>query len=632
MVRPTMRGVMIIIPLSRSCLVLPPSPRWVAILVAFVLTQLALMTIALHAADKPISGNLIIDGSSTVYPITVAIGEQYALSNSSVTIEVLCSGSSAGIRRLISGEVPLCGSSRPMKPEEIASAKNNGIDIIELPIAFDGLSVVINKRNDFIDFLTVAELKKIWQPDSTIKTWNQVRPQWPAIPIVLYGPGKDSGTFDYFTEAIVGKARASREDYTASEDDNDLVNGLVKNPGGLGYFGMSYLHENSTMLRGVPIDAGTGPINPTTETVADGTYRPLSRPLFLYVSKKAVHSHKEVRDFLNYYLKMVETAAPTVGYVALSAHAYDLVRERLASNISGSLFEKKTGSTRLIDLLEASRPQNATNATTATNSAAPTTTAAATNSPAPTTAATATTAVKKTNVNPAPAASPTTNRKAPAQTTPAPVIAAAPVAPVAQIAATKPVPTATTTPAKTDIPAADKTTEQMPAINDKSVAAPVVSTLPLPSTTGPSTRLDALPTSSRARIQDEALRLARTTLNNSTTTEELQQRLLLMANLIARENQMSDTPAKQSANDFQTLINRLDRNATGRTLVSDDAFTQFKNAVLAINDTQTRQDIWSALNDPASEKVQLFSDAITRSGAGDLQIVLCYARGGFILR
>jgi phosphate transport system substrate-binding protein len=606
----------------------------VAVVGALALSLLSFSSMtssSLTAADKPSSGNIIIDGSSTVYPITVAIGEQYAINNNSITIEVLCSGSSAGIRRLISGEVSVCGSSRAMKSDEMALANKNGIDIIELPIAYDGLSVVVNKRNDFIDYLTVAELKKIWQPDSTVTKWNHVRPQWPAIPIALYGPGKESGTFDYFTEAIVGKARASREDYTASEDDNDLVNGLVKNAaGGLGYFGLSYLHENSTMLRGVPIDAGSGAIHPTAETVADGSYRPLSRPLFLYASKKAVQSHKELREFLTVYLSSVETVAQNVGYVALSANAYNLVRERLANYTTGTIFDKKIAGARLVDLLEATRPSNNTtgnNSTTVVNTAPAANTApvATVNTPkAPLSDASKNTTPPASNSE---KSQPTTTAAAKNKSAATPVTPVTPVTPMVA----SPARITQTSPASISAPqlpnSATEPRSSAPA--SASVlppAEPIISHSP---TTMPvnTTRLATLSPAARARIQDETLRLARMTLNNSTTSDELQQRLNLIAQLIARE-----TTINEPVDDFHALVARLERNSIGRTLVSDEAFTQFKNALLAVKDVQIRQAFSTSLSDPTPEKVPLFSDAITRSGAGDLQIVLCYARAGFVLR
>lgn len=319
------------------------------ILAAFALVLSAPLAAADGSAPLP---TVVVDGSSTVYPITLAVGERYAQENTQARIEVLCSGSTAGFRRLVAGEIPISGASRPIRADELAKAAKRGIEVVELAIAYDGLCVVVNKRNTFIDRLTVQELKRIWEPDSAIKTWNQLRPEWPKEPIALHGPGRDSGTFDFFTETVVGTARASRSDYAASEDDNVLVQGVVASQFSLGYFGLAYLHENEALIRAVPIDGGKGAVMPAVATVMDGSYRPLSRPLFLYVNKAAL-ARTEVRLFVESYLRLVARTAAEVGYVPLPDKVGQLVWQRLENRTPGSVFADAHDSPRLEDLLAA---------------------------------------------------------------------------------------------------------------------------------------------------------------------------------------------------------------------------------------------------------------------------------------
>jgi phosphate transport system substrate-binding protein len=236
-----------------------------------------------------LSGEIKVDGSSTVYPITEAVGEEFQKLHPDVKVVVGISGTGGGFKKFCNGETDISNASRPILQKEIDTCAQNGIEYIELPVAYDALSVVVNPRNDWVACMTVAELKKIWEPDAQgkITRWNQVRPEWPDAPLNLYGAGTDSGTFDYFTEAIVGKAKASRGDYTASEDDNVLVQGVANDQYALGYFGLAYYFENQDKLKAVAIDNGKGCVLPSEETVRNGTYQPLSRPLFIYVSRKA---------------------------------------------------------------------------------------------------------------------------------------------------------------------------------------------------------------------------------------------------------------------------------------------------------------------------------------------------------
>ncbi len=235
---------------------------------------------------KSLSGDVIVDGSSTVYPITAAASEEFNQYAPNVRIPVGVSGTGGGFKKFCAGETDIQDASRPVTPKEVETCAAAGIEFIELPVAYDGLAVVVNPQNDWVDHLTVDELKKVWEPaaQGKITNWNQVRDGFPDLPLKLYGPGTDSGTFEYFTEAIVGKAKESRGDYQASEDDNVLVQGVSGDKGALGYFGLAYVTENAGKIKAVPVKKGdAAPVGPSIETVKDGTYQPLSRPLFIYI-------------------------------------------------------------------------------------------------------------------------------------------------------------------------------------------------------------------------------------------------------------------------------------------------------------------------------------------------------------
>jgi phosphate transport system substrate-binding protein len=272
--------------------------------------------------SQQLSGTIEIDGSSTVYPITEAVAEEFQKEHPKVQVTVGISGTGGGFKRFTVGETDITNASRPIKDSEAEQAAANGIEYIELKVAFDALSVMVNPQNTWVDYLTVEELKKIWEPESTITRWNQIRSEWPDEPIHLYGPGIDSGTFDYFTEEIVGEEDASRADYTASEDDSVLVMGIAGDKNALGYFGYAYYVENTDKLKLVPIDSGNGPVLPSEQTVNDGTYSPLSRPLLIYVSQKAL-DRSEVQEFVRFYLEKAPILVPQVGYVALPQADYD---------------------------------------------------------------------------------------------------------------------------------------------------------------------------------------------------------------------------------------------------------------------------------------------------------------------
>jgi phosphate transport system substrate-binding protein len=285
-----------------------------------------------------------IDGSSTVFPITEAVAEEFQKAKKGkVKVTVGISGTGGGFKKFCRGETDVSNASRPISSKEIADCKEAGIEYVELPVAFDALTVVINPKNDWASTITVADLKKMWEPSAQgkIMNWNQVRSDWPNAPLKLFGPGADSGTFEYFTEAIVGKAKSSRGDFTASEDDNVLVQGVSTDRNALGYFGYAYYAENQKRLKAAAIDDGKGkPVAPSAKTVEDGTYQPLSRPIFIYVSKKSL-SKPEVKEFVEFYLKSGSSLVKQVKYVPLPGKAYNMALERFQKGTFGTVFGGK---------------------------------------------------------------------------------------------------------------------------------------------------------------------------------------------------------------------------------------------------------------------------------------------------
>lgn len=282
---------------------------------------------------------LAIDGSSTVSPLMEAIAEEFQKKNPNVNITIGVSGTGGGFKKFIGKEIDIAMASRPIEAEEVEKAKAAGIEFVEIPISFDGLTVVINPTNDFAQTLTVAELKKIWEPNSPVKNWSQVRAGFPDLPIKLYGAGTDSGTFDYFTKAIVGEEKASRTDYQASEDDNSLVQGVVGDRGALGYFGYSYFQANQDKLRAVKIDAGNGGVEPTPTTIMDGTYQPLSRPLLIYIRKDALETKPAILDMLTFLFNEADPVVQETGFVPLSAEAKPVVLAHAKEMRTGTVFQ-----------------------------------------------------------------------------------------------------------------------------------------------------------------------------------------------------------------------------------------------------------------------------------------------------
>ncbi|MBI5649817.1 MAG: PstS family phosphate ABC transporter substrate-binding protein [Chloroflexi bacterium] len=298
-----------------------------------------------------LTGKIKVDGSSTVFPISEAVGEEFGKKFPKVKVPVGISGTGGGFKKFCSDSpsdwTDVSDASRPIKQSEIDQCKKVGVEFIELPVAYDGLAIVANPKNTWAQCLTVAELKKMWEPDAQgkITNWNQIRASFPDKPLKLYGPGTDSGTFDYFTEAINGKEKASRGDFTPSEDDNVLVQGVgdTRNEGGLGYFGVAYYEANKDKLKLVAVDKkGDGKCNlPTFDNVKTGVYDPLSRPLFIYVNKKSAE-RVEVKEFINFYIANATKLVQEVGYISLPDNVTKLVAERFAKGVTGSMYAGKS--------------------------------------------------------------------------------------------------------------------------------------------------------------------------------------------------------------------------------------------------------------------------------------------------
>lgn len=290
--------------------------------IATILTLALVAPIVLTACGGQtatgLTGEIRIDGSSTVFPITEAVAEEFIGLNPDMQIPVGVSGTGGGFKKFIAGELDITNASRPIKAEEAAAAKAAGIEYLELTVAYDGLSVLVNKENTWVNNLTTEELEMIWSPDSKVQTWKDVNPAWPDEKIKLYAPGTDSGTFDYFTEEINGESGAIRQDFTGSEDDNVLVQGIAGDKNALGFFGYAYYEENKDKLKVVSINN----IEPSPKTIEDGSYSPLSRPQFLYVNKASLEN-EAVMEFLKFYIENAADLATEVGYIQLPAKMYD---------------------------------------------------------------------------------------------------------------------------------------------------------------------------------------------------------------------------------------------------------------------------------------------------------------------
>ena len=281
----------------------------------------ALALVAVSACVNQNGKEILVDGSSTVFPISQAVAEEFRKVRPDVQVPVGISGTGGGMKRFVTGGIDIVDASRQMKDSEREEAAANGIEFTEFTVAYDGLSVVVNSSNDFVSCLTVDELKGIWEPGSKIKNWNQVRTGFPDKPLRLYGPDTDSGTFDYFTKAINGEEDASRADYTASSDDNVLVQGVSGDQGGLGYFGFAYYTENRDILRVLGVDDGNGCVSPSVASISDGSYSPLSRPMFIYVNNASLEL-EHILAFVRFYLNNAAELAEEVGYVGLPETEY----------------------------------------------------------------------------------------------------------------------------------------------------------------------------------------------------------------------------------------------------------------------------------------------------------------------
>lgn len=308
-------------------------------LAATVAALLGACSKAQSQAPQPIK----IDGSSTVYPITQAVAKEYQATNAGTKVEVSFSGTGGGFAKFCAGETDISNASRPITTAEMEACNKAGVRFTELPVAFDALTVVVNPQNSWANDITVAELQKIWEPaaQGKITSWKQIRPSWPDKPLKLYGAGKDSGTFDYFTEATVGQPKASRTDYTASEDDLVLVRGVSQDPNALGYFGYAYYEDSKDKLKALAIDSGTGPVLPSRQTVEKSQYQPLARPLFIYVSVKSAQENPAVKAFVEYYLKNAKRTVASVGYIPLPDEGYHLGYVHFERGKVGTVFEGK---------------------------------------------------------------------------------------------------------------------------------------------------------------------------------------------------------------------------------------------------------------------------------------------------
>ena len=310
-----------------------------------LVSALAVAGLTLFGAQAAHAQIVKVDGSSTVYPITEAVAEDFQKAKkNAVKVTVGISGTGGGFKKFCRDETDISNASRPITAKEMEDCKAAGVQYVEMPVAYDALTVVINPKNTFLKQATVEELKKLWEPaaQGTITKWNQVNPAWPDAPVKLFGAGADSGTFEYFTEAIVGKAKSSRGDYTASEDDNVLVQGVSRDVNGIGYFGYAYYAENMARLKGLPIvNPKTGKaVEPSAANVENGTYVPLSRPIFVYVKVKSLQK-PEVKEFVEFYMKNAEKLVREVKYVPLPKAAYEGNLKHVKDNKIGTVFGGK---------------------------------------------------------------------------------------------------------------------------------------------------------------------------------------------------------------------------------------------------------------------------------------------------
>lgn len=317
-------------------------------------TATILLSVSMTTGIANASPIVKIDGSSTVFPITEAVAEDFQIAKrGAVRVTVGISGTGGGFKKFCRNEIDIVNASRPITPTEMEACKKEGVQYIEMPIAFDALTVVVNPKNTWSKTITIEELKKIWEPEAQgkVTNWNQINPAWPDKKIKLYGPGADSGTFEYFTEAVVGKAKSSRGDFTASEDDNVLVQGVASDIYALGFFGFAYYIENIKKINAVAVDSGNGGVLPSAATVENNSYKPLSRPIFIYVNAKSTDK-PEVIEFVNFYMKNAPELVTEVKYFPLSKEVYDLNIEHLNKKKVGTVFKGSGINIKLEEILK----------------------------------------------------------------------------------------------------------------------------------------------------------------------------------------------------------------------------------------------------------------------------------------
>jgi len=319
-----------------------------------ILVTLALLGWFLSPTHSETATLIKVDGSSTVFPITEAVAEEFQKeTRATVRVTVGISGTGGGFKKFCRGETDVQDASRPISASEMETCRTSGVQYYELPVAFDALTIAVSPLATWLDAISIAELKQMWDPSSQgrIVKWNQIRSSWPDLPLKLFGAGSDSGTFDYFTEAVVGKAKASRGDYTASEDDNTLVQGIANDKHALGYIPFAYYEPNKKRLKAVAVDGGHGPILPSRETVENGAYQPLSRTMFIYVNAKSA-GKPEVKRFVEFYLMQAPTLVPQVKYVPLPQQAYELALAHFKNGKLGTAFQgNSTIGLKIEDLL-----------------------------------------------------------------------------------------------------------------------------------------------------------------------------------------------------------------------------------------------------------------------------------------
>lgn len=300
------------------------------------------VSVPAFAQSGPLRGRITVDGSSTVYPLTDAVAEEFFKIAPRVQIPVGVSGTGGGFKRFVRGETDISNASRHITPAELEASRSTGVEFVELPVANDGLTIVINPENTWATSMTLDEIRQIYSADSAAKNWSDLRPEWPNEPISVYAAGTDSGTFDYFREVVVGRDGAIRPDIAVSEDDNVLVRGVAGDRNAIGFFGLAYYLENKAILNSVAVDNGDGPVKPTPETIENGSYAPFSRPMFIYVNADSLERN-EVRRFVEFYLDNAPKLAQEVGYVQLPKEAYERAKAKLAARHTGTHYIDENG-------------------------------------------------------------------------------------------------------------------------------------------------------------------------------------------------------------------------------------------------------------------------------------------------